>query len=426
MDVTKDSAPGFWKKRYTLVLMCFAAMVISYLDRVNISIAAISMQEEFGWNEEQKGWVFSSFFAGYLGMQIVGGYLSNRFGGKLVLGTAVIFWSLFTILTPFGAMISLPALLLMRFSLGLGEAALAPSGFTLFSRWIPEAERSRTIALFSSGAILGTVLALVFTGRIIAVYGWESVFYIFGSLGFIWAVFWVWLVHDDPEDHPKISSQELAKIEAGESFKDRPKKIPWLSFFSKPQLWALFITYFATSWCLYVFLSWLPSYFTKAHNLDVTGAGLYSLLPWITMFVMIIAAGWFADFLIGRKVALGTVRKLMQSIGLFVPAAMMLLMRDVGSPGHAMILMCAALGCLAFAYSGSAPNVLDLAPRYSDILYGVANTFGTLAGFLSGIAAGAIIQRTGSYDAVFLVTAIIQIVGGLAFLFFGSAKRILD
>jgi ACS family sodium-dependent inorganic phosphate cotransporter len=106
-----------------LIALCFAASLICYIDRVNISVAAIAMKEAFGWNDTTKGLVLSSFFIGYLLTQIVSGWLANRFGGKRLLGFAVAWWSLFTILTPMAATASLPALFAARIALGLGESA---------------------------------------------------------------------------------------------------------------------------------------------------------------------------------------------------------------------------------------------------------------------------------------------------------------
>jgi len=151
---------------------------INYIDRVNISVAVILMTVEFGWSETTKGLVLSSFFVGYLAMQIAGGWLAHRIGGKVVLGFAVIWWSIFTILTPAAAFISLAALIIIRIALGLGEAAAFPASFALFSKWVPASERSRAITILISGAPLGTVLALLTTGWVIERYGWPSIFYL--------------------------------------------------------------------------------------------------------------------------------------------------------------------------------------------------------------------------------------------------------
>ncbi len=415
-----------WPKRLTVLILAFIAFVICYLDRVNISIAAISMQKELGWTDVTKGYVFSFFFWGYLVMQIGGGYLANRFGGKLILGWAVVFWSIFTVLTPAAAFLSIPALLAVRFLMGVGEAGLAPSSFTVVGRWFPHNEQSRVMSFLSSGTILGTVLALLVAPKIIAAYDWQMVFYSFGVLGFIWAVFWYFLVKDQPDNHPGISDYEKNLIDAGGGVKERAASVPWSEILSARPVWALCFTGFAASWTLYIFLSWLPSYFADVHGLNLAGAGLYALAPWIVMFLMLNVGGIIADAMITKGVSTTKTRKILIVGGLLGSALFIVFLRGAATPEMATGLMCAALGILALAYGGLVPNSLDIAPRFADIVYGTLNTFGTLAGALGAIAAGYIVQKTGSYDNVFVVTAIISIVGALVYLALGSGKKIVD
>lgn len=426
MAINTGLQKPFWPKRMTVLVLTFIAFVICYLDRVNISIAAISMQKELGWSDSTKGYVFSLFFWGYFSMQIGGGYLANRFGGKVVLGWAVLFWSLFTILTPIAAFMSIPALLAVRFLMGVGEAGLSPSSFTIAGRWFPHNERSRAMGFLSSGTILGTILALIVGPKIIAVYGWEMIFYSFGVLGFIWALFWYFLFTDQPNQHKSISKYELDLIHAGGGVKEKAASIPWRKILGSPAVWALCVVGFAASWTLYIFLSWLPSYFSDVHNLDLAGAGLYALLPWIVMFLMLNVSGWVADRMITKGVSTTLTRKIMIGFGLIGAAIIMFFLRGAATPQTATILMSAALGIIAFSYAGLVPNGLDIAPRFADIIYGTVNTFGTLAGALGAIAAGLIVEKTGSYDNVFFISAAICVVGGVIYLFLGDGKKLID
>src|SRR5574338_56548 len=168
-----------WKPWHSVVVLCTAAVFISYIDRTNISVAAIPMKEQFGWTETTKGFVLSSFFIGYLLLQVASGTLANRYGGKIVLGVAVLWWSVFTMLTPPAAVLSLPALIGARIALGLGEAAVFPASINMVGRWVPVASRSRAVALFASGLSLGTVVSLPLTGWLTREYGWPVPFYAF-------------------------------------------------------------------------------------------------------------------------------------------------------------------------------------------------------------------------------------------------------
>ena len=165
--MTQESAApawrDYWPRRFTLVGLCFAGTFICYIDRVNISVAVIPMASEFGWDRTLQGVILSSFFYGYLATQIAGGWLADRYGGKLVLGAGVLLWSLFTVLTPPAATAGFAVLFLTRVAMGMGEGVTFPSIYSLFARWVPQQEVTRAIGLNSSGIPLGTVTSPVTT-----------------------------------------------------------------------------------------------------------------------------------------------------------------------------------------------------------------------------------------------------------------------
>ena len=414
-----------WQKRHSLVLASFIAMFIAYLDRVNISVAAIAMQESLGWSETEKGLVLSSFFIGYMAMQIVGGVLADKYGGKRVMLWSLVAWSVFTALTPIAASASFAMLILVRIGLGLGEAPLSPAVLSLYGRWIPENERSRAVAIYSSAAIAGTIGALVITGFAVAKFGWQAIFYVFGAVGLIYAMWLQRNIYEGPESHPRISAEEKALLASSTPTEGR-KAIPWRQLCTLPPVWALFITFFCTSWSLYVFLSWMPSYFASEHGLDISNAGVYTMAPWAVMFIMMNVAGWIADSLIARNWDITTVRKLMQSIGLLGSAFFLFVTRTVTAPDMALLSLSGALGLLAFAYSGGAPNVLDIAPRFGGVLFGVMNTLGTLPGIIGVATAGWLVDTTGSYDSVLLLAGVISVVGAGVYVLLGSAERLIE
>ncbi len=421
-DAIKTSG---WQKRHSLVLASFVAMFIAYLDRVNISVAAIAMQELLGWSETEKGLVLSSFFVGYMAMQIVGGVLADKHGGKRVMLWSLVAWSVFTVLTPIAASASFAMLILVRIGLGLGEAPLSPAVLSLYGRWIPENERSRAVAIYSSAAIAGTIGALVITGFAVATFGWQPIFYVFGAVGLIYAMWLQRNIYESPESHPRISAEEKALLARSTPTEGRTA-IPWRQLCTLPPVWALLITFFCTSWSLYVFLSWMPSYFASEHGLDISSAGVYTMAPWAVMFIMMNVAGWIADSLIARNWNITTVRKLMQSIGLLGSAFFLFITRTVTTPDMALLSLSGALGLLAFAYSGSAPNVLDIAPRFGGVLFGVMNTLGTLPGIIGVATAGWLVDTTGSYDSVLLLAGVISVVGATVYIVMGTAKQLID
>ncbi|HPU15760.1 MAG TPA: MFS transporter, partial [Polymorphobacter sp.] len=239
MPTATTIASGGVAKRHILVTLCFIAAFICYIDRVNISVAIIPMAEQFGWSATTKGLVLSSFFIGYLLAMLPSGWAANRWGGKTLLGLALLGWSLFTFLTPVAALTSFAALIATRILMGMGEAATFPAIFNLYARWLPKAERTRGVVLAYAGIPLGTVFALSTTGWLVEHHGWESVFHVFGGAGLVFAVVWMLFIHGSPAKHPRISAGERDLL-ADCISDDGPRvAIPWAGLLRHKAVWAL-------------------------------------------------------------------------------------------------------------------------------------------------------------------------------------------
>ena len=408
-----ETAAAIRRPRWvTVVLLCGAAVLISYIDRTNISVAAIPMQTQFGWTETEKGWVLSAFFVGYLAFMTASGALANRYGGKIVLGAAVLWWSLFTALTPPAALISFPALIAARIALGLGEAAVFPASVNMVGRWVPTAHRTRAVALFSSALSVGTVISLPLTGWLVRDHGWPTPFYAFGAVGIVWAVAWFTMVSSgrSPDVEPLTTD----------------RTIPWRRLVRSSAVWAIIINHLCGNWALYVLLAWLPSYFKTTFHVSLTNAGLLSAAPWAVYFVMANVASWLADGMILRGRSVTSVRKTMQIAALLGSGAFLLLLQTVSTPGAAMLLTCGAAGTLAMSLSGFAVNSFDIAPRHADVIWGMSNTAGTVPGIIGVAVTGWLIDRTGSYSAPFFLTAAVGLVGAVVYFIYASGVREID
>ena len=415
-----------WPKRFNVVGLCFCAVFICYIDRVNISVAAIAMQEQFGWTETRKGFVLSSFFIGYMLAMGVAGWLSDRYGVKKVLGIAVIWWSIFTLLTPFAANAGFAVLIVTRIAMGLGEAATIPGGYSMLGRWAPESEKARSISIMISGIPLGTLFGLITTGWIVSRYGWPAAFYIFGVVGIFWLPFWYFLVHDEPGKHPTISDKELEDIGVTRGEETQATVFPWRTFARLPAFWALLVNHFCANMQLYIALAWLPSYFRNVQGLSISGAGLYSAAPWLVMFIMINVSGVMADKLMQRGMPTTTVRKIMQCIGLAGASIFLMMMPFATTANEAVFLLCMILGTASFTVPGYGTNHLDIAPRHAGVLVGITNTIGTIPGVVGVAFTGWLIDTTGSYNSVFLMIAGVNLVGAVIWLIYSTGERLVD
>ncbi len=413
-------------ERYKLMSLCVLAAFICYIDRVNISVAVIAMQEQYGWSDKVKGYVLSSFFIGYMLFMPTSGWLANRIGGRRVLGFAVLWWSVWTVLTPPAAALSFAMLIIARIGLGLGEAATFPAIYNLYGRWVPTAERTRAVTAMVAAIPVGTLFALMTTGWIIERYGWPTVFYVFGALGIVWAIFWYPLSYDNPADHPRMGADERALLAAQAPASVSKEPVPWGRLLRAPAVWALIINHLCTNWVFYMLLAWLPSYFHSHLGLSIAKSGIYAAGPWLAMFVVGTCAGWWADHLVKRGVDLTLIRKCMQIAGLVGAAGFMFAARDVVSANTAFLLMCGALGTLSLTWAGFLPNHLEIAPRYADVLMGLTNTAGTVPGIIGVAVTGWLVDATDSYTTAFMLAAGINIFGAVVWLFFGTAKKVVD
>ena len=418
-------------KRVIVVAMCFAAMLISYVDRVSISIAVVPMAEQFGWSNTTKGWVLSSFFIGYLFAQIPGSWVTNRYGGRVVLGVSLCFWSLFTLLTPLAAMSSLTLLIVTRIAMGLSEASVTPCLYNLAARWLPPQERARSITVMISGIPMGTLAALVLSGWLLEYFTWPAMFYIFGVVGIVFAVFWFSLIHATPARHPTISAEErsllpVSEVSAAGVAKASWSDVPWRRLLRTPAVWALISNHFCSNWGLYVLLTWLPSYFKTFDAIGVGSVGLFSAAPWLILFIGGNSAGVVADRLVKSGWTTTHVRKTMQTIGLIGSAIGLLTASFVTTPFVAVLVLCGTLGILGFTWAGFGPNHLDIAPRFADVLSGLTNTAGTMPGIIGVVITGWLIDRTGNFSSAFQLAAAVNVIGTLIWLKWSTGEPVID
>jgi MFS transporter, ACS family, solute carrier family 17 (sodium-dependent inorganic phosphate cotransporter), other len=410
-----------WPRRHVVVAFIFLGCVIAYTDRVNISVAAVAMKEYFGWSQTEKGLVLAAFFVGYLLFMFVAGLLANRFGGKRVVGYSVLAWSIFTLLTPPAAILSIAA----RIGMGVGEAGMYPGTYELFGRWVPQTERGRAVALMSSGAPVGSLIGLMGSGWLVQRYGWAMPFYVFGTVGLLWLILWFRQVENDPAADPRLGAEERQLLQSARPRTDLVQRMPLRRLLLRAPVAGIVAGHVAYAWTLYVLLSWLPSYFRDAQGLSIAHSGLFSAAPWLSMFAVGNVAGSVADWMIQRGVSVTTTRKVMQCGGLVLSAGFLLALHEVHSPGLALALLCGATGALGCTWAGYMSSYLDVAPGHGALLFGFGNTFATIPGIVGVAVTGWLVDVTGTYSAGFLLTGIVSAAGALIFGFLFDGRPII-
>ncbi len=416
--------------RFKVIFLSFIAVFICYIDRVNISVAIIPMQEQFGWSELQVGIVLGTFYVGYMISMTLGGYLADKYGGKKVLGYALIIWSLFTIITPFFAYSGLWWLIFIRILLGLGEGVTFPAWHSIYARWIPFNERTRAVGFTNSGIAAGTVFGYVVAAIIIANYSWEWVFYSFGLMGLFWYFFWQRIVTSYPEDNKNLSNIELQLIKAEAPSNSTPPSIPFLKLIKNWPFLAIAVATFCNNWALFTFISYLPKFINApiadgGMGIDLgSSAFIYSLLmPSLVAMFSLILGGYISDSFIKKGYKVIYVRKTVNSIGFFGSAIFLYLISLQDTLFNAIFLLCLIQLCTGICAGGFGVNHADLGPKYTGTLVGISGSIGMIAAIFSPMVAGLVLEVTSSWDVIFYICSSILVFGGLFYLKFGSADR---
>ena len=418
-----------------LVSMTVLAVYICMIDRIAISIAIIPMAEENGWSPTIQGAVMSAFFLGYVTLQIPAGYLSDRFGGKWVLGLGVLFWSLFTLLTPVSAALGISMLLACRFLMGVAEAVTWPSIYSLYSRWVHPDRRASAVGLMNSGISGGSVIALICTPWLISVWSWQGAFYLYGLLGILWFAIWAPIARSRPADRTDWDTSEApltnpASVQAADQRETYSQPVyPRLTvrgMLRSRAVWAIAIAHVCINWSLYLVLSWFPTFVNRELGADLQLAGFLALAPVLVSLIMAPTAGGLFDRLVARGGDRLKIRRWMQTIAFLGITGAMLGITLTESLVVSVIVITLSNALTAFSIGGFATNHLDIAPNQSGLLMGVTNTLAAVSSSLSVFVSGWIQDATGGWDAVFQTAAGVSLLGAVIYVRMSGVKREFD
>jgi len=408
--------------------------ILNYLDRLNFSIAGKYIQDELSLSTQTMGWVFSSFLLGYALCQVPGGWAGDKYGPRDVLTVAILLWSIFTALT--GLAPALPivrllgvvgSLMVVRFFVGVGEAANSPNGNKIVSSWMGTQHRG----FGSSFTILGIGLGGAMTPPVIAWvmqrWGWRSSFYLSGFLGLFIALLWQWYVTDKPEEHAGVNEAELKIIRAGRTERPtvatRSQKEIWRTMLSNRSVWGLILGYFCQGYPIYFYHTWFFIYLVRERHLSISHAGIGGAMPYIGIAALAPVGGWFSDLAV-RRFGRRQGRRLAVWIGMFTSGILLWSGSHVSSKGTAILMLALGAGFNMFAASTFWAACIDLTEEYTGSLSGLMNTFGNLGGWLSPILTAWIAIHFGWSRAIDFA-AVITIGSGLSW-FLIRADRPLD
>lgn len=451
---------------------CFLVFLIYMLTSVNMSIAVISISDQYDWNLQSRSIVLAAYYVGFMVSQIPGGKLADNYGGHGIILFAVLIWSISTALTPllFG---SIPILSILRAFVGLGQGMAMPAVNNIISSEVPfENGRDHVLSFSYSGFSVGAVVGLIAVERLITLFNTTVMFLVCGAVGIIWMIFFYLSLmlfkrgttsyspdsksctdgsdsessddtiytnekeyaEDDKMNSTKTTVYGSFDIEKGlqlttgehdsDPSKTKPDGVRIVDTLKNRPFLAAIVGNTCFSFGYFVCLSWLPSYVNLNFESDISSSAIRSTIPWMSAFIFSNIGAILSSLLTKFGVSLTLNRKIVQGIAFFLPAILLPGVIVTSSANVALALLTLSLGFTSFTNAAVYPNHQDLGPEIAGTLIGISNTIASVPGVIGVLVTGFIVDSlNGSWNIVFGVTIGFYILGFIIFSAFGSAER---
>lgn len=425
-----QSAQRPTRSRYLIMVMLFITVVINYLDRSNLSIAAPALKDEFGLDTVHEGLILSAFGWTYAAMQIPGGWLVDRVSPRVLYAAALILWSAATFFMGFAG--SFVILFVLRLAVGALEAPAYPINNRVVTTWFPEKERATAIGFYTSGQFVGLAFLTPVLAWLQHHYGWHMVFVSTGLLGIVWGVLW-YLIYREPRQFRGANAAEIELIQKGGGVVDLDKRVTekkapfnWNDLglvMSQRKLWGVYLGQFCLTSTLWFFLTWFPTYLVKYRGMDFIKSGFLASVPFLAAFIGVLCSGVLSDFLVRRGATVGLARKLPIILGLLISTSMIGANFTDSTPWVIFFLAPAFFGNGLASITWSL--VSALAPvRLLGLTGGVFNFVGNLSSICTPIVIGFLVSKDSFAPAIVYVSSL-ALLGALSYiLLVGKVERI--
>ncbi|HEX5169889.1 MAG TPA: MFS transporter [Cyclobacteriaceae bacterium] len=415
--------------RYAMLALVFTNVVINYLDRSNLSVAATGLGEELELSSVQLGLIFSAFGWSYAALQIPGGLLADRIAPRILYGACLLTWSLATVAQGFAR--GFASLFAFRVATGAFEAPSYPINNRIVTSWFPDHERASAIALFVSGQFIGLAFLTPVLVALQHNAGWRGLFIITGAVGLVWSVIW-YVFYRDPMDHARVNDAELEYIEKGGGvFKkningEKTNAWQWSDWklvFSSRTLWGVYIAQFCVNATLWFFLTWFPTYLVQYRGLNFLKSGYLASIPFLAACAGLLLSGFISDRLVTRGMSVGQARKTPIIIGLILSGSI------VGANYVDETSLIITFMSLAFFGAGMAliswVFVSLLSPKHLiGLTGGIFNFMGNLASIVVPIVIGFLVSE-GNFNPALVFIGTLGVVGACSYIFLvGKIERV--
>ena len=378
--------------RWRIIALLTGFSIVSYIERMNISIAAKFMMPALNLSQIQMGQVFSSFLIGYTLFQIPTGIWGDRRGPKLVLTLAGLTWGIATVLTGIVpgivtrvGLAAFASLLLLRFLLGVGEAATYPVAARAIANWTPLSERARANGILVGGLSAGSAVTPPIVSWLMVRIGWRQSFYVISVFAFLISALWNWYGASSPGQHPRVNASEAALINAGRDPETKASSYSlawWRVIFLERDIALISLSYFFSCYVLYIFVFWLYTYLVDVRGFSVLSGGIWTSLPFVASTLLTPTGGVISDKLV-KKLGRTWARRIIALTGLGLAGCFLAVGAIVKNPYLAIAGLSLAVGFDQFAEPAFWAGTIDVAGPLAGTACGVLNMMGNLGGVVS-------------------------------------------
>jgi MFS family permease len=403
------------KNKNVILAMLVILGMVTFLDRINISVAGSSIMHDLNLSPSAWGWVQSAFILSYGLMQIPMGALGDRFGHRKILAAIVLWWSAFTAFT--GLAGGLASLLVIRFMFGIGEAGSSPCSTGVISRWFEKGEVGKAQGYVWAASRMGGALTPFVVIPVMMWVGWRAAFYLLGALGVIWAVVWYWYYRDIKDSGDSRDS--------GNSRDSSDNTIRWSALVGNRLFWLICGMYFFYAFGSWFFFSWFPTFMELGRGFEKTELTYAVAVPFIMSMIGNIAGGHLTDKLTNRY-GIKVGRKALGSTSLAVSAVFMFLAAFIPGKMAVFVFLSLCFGIFDLMLPSAWALCIDLGKHHAGTLSGAMNTAGNIGGFCCGILFGELVQQSGNYNLPLYMIAVMLIVSAMLFAFINPEKPIIS
>ena len=417
-------ARGYFRQRYAVIALLCVMYFITYVDRVNLSVAAPHLSKALHLSKTELGFLFSVFAYPYAAMQVLGGWFADKYGPRVTLTLLGVIWSVATIWT--GLSGGFLTLLLSRVLLGVGEGGAFPTATRALTWWLPEGERGFAQGITHGFARLGGAVTPPIVAWLVLTWNWRVAFVALGAASLLWVVLWQCWFRNSPLEKSGVSAREIQEIGpdviARSSSQRQP--IPWRQMVRR--MWLVSFVDFCYGWSLWVFLTWLPSFFSDTYQVDLKKLALFSTLTLLAGVVGDTLGGILSDAIYRRTGNLRLARSGLLIVGLGGAVCLMIPAPYAANVTNAVWLLAGAFFMIELTNAVLWSLPIDIAGQYGGTAAGMMNTGFGVAGMIAPVAFGALLDHTHAYKLPFFLSAVLLAVGAAAAFFIDPNKRVLS